>query len=403
MTVLEQTTALQVDCCAYPHSVGSENWEMASATRVVSGLGSASRIGELLADQGAGRVLIVTDPGLAGTGIVDHVASSVTGRGLALTLHPEIPPNPSVASLDVAAALARDCDADCVVGLGGGSALDAAKAVALLAPTRLGAERLAAGGTFTAPPLPVAAIPTTAGTGAETNGFGVIESADHRKVYLGSERTVPSLVVLDAELTLGLPAAVTAASGFDAIVHGVESLLSRGATAMSRAYACESLRLTISALVRAVAEGSDVEARCQMMTGAHLAGRALTLSGLGLVHGIGHSITATTGTPHGRALASIVGPALMFGAAAAPACYRDLARALGLDESRNDAADRAVRLVADVALAVGLPASLEEVGASVDLIDTIVCKTLADPVTKNTPRRPSGDELSVLLRSSLTR
>lgn len=370
-----------------------------SASSVVNELGSVTRIGQLLEDHGARRVLIVTDPGLASTGIVDQVASSISASGLALTLHAEIPANPSTASLEVAAAVARTCDADYVVGLGGGSALDAAKAVALVARTQLSAAQLAAGESSIATPLPVAAIPTTAGTGAETNGFAVMESAHHRKVYIGSESTVPCLVILDAELTLGLPASVTAASGFDAVVHGVESLLSRGATTRSRAYACESLRLTTSALATAVADGSDREARRQMMTGAHLAGLALTLSGLGLVHGIAHSITATTGTAHGRALAAVVGPALSFGADAAPARYRDLARALGLDASTDDAGARAVQHVADLAVLVGLPPDLDEAGVSVDMIDTIVRKTLEDPVTRNTPRRPSREELSTVLHS----
>ncbi|HZJ08010.1 MAG TPA: iron-containing alcohol dehydrogenase [Nocardioidaceae bacterium] len=370
-----------------------------SAGRLVNELGSVTRIGRLLEEQGAHRVLIVTDPGLASTGIVDQVASSISARGLTFTLHAEIPANPSTASLEVAAAAARECDADYVVGLGGGSALDAAKAVALVARTPLSAAQLADGASIVAPPLPVAAIPTTAGTGAETNGFAVMESAHHRKVYIGSESTVPSLVILDAQLTLGLPAGITAASGFDAIVHGVESLISRGATTTSRAYACESLRLTTSALATAVADGSDMEARRQMMTGAHLAGLALTLSGLGLVHGIAHSITATTGTPHGRALACIVGPALTFGADAAPARYRDLAGSLGLDASRDDAVDQAVQRVADLAVLVGLPPGLDAAGVSVDMIDTIVRKTLEDPVTRNTPRRPSDEELSTLLHS----
>jgi alcohol dehydrogenase len=385
-------------CCAYPHSVRGESWDMSSYSRVVSGLGSVSKLSQLLREHGARRVLIVTDPGLRKTGMVDDIAASISGHDLAVTVHSEVPPNPSTASLDIATAVARDCRADFLVAIGGGSALDASKAVALLAHTELSAEALTGSEQIDSPVLPIAAIPTTAGTGAETNGFGVMESADHRKVYIGSDRTVPSLVILDAELTLALPSAITAASGFDAIVHGAESLLSQGATAISRAYAAESLRLTISALTRAVADGSDVEARSQMMIGAHLAGRALTLSGLGLVHGIGHSITATTGTPHGVALASIAGPALLFGIDAAPARYGDLLRAVGLDGPQ----ERAVRLIAEIGAEVGLPTTVGAAGVTEALIDTIVTKTLEDAVTNNTPRRPTHDELTAMLRASLS-
>jgi alcohol dehydrogenase class IV len=366
-----------VNCCAYPHLVGGESWDVVSRSRVISGLGSVSRLGALLEERGARRVLIVTDPGLRKTGMVDDIAASI-GGGVTVTVHSDVPANPTTASVDVATDIATDARADTIVAIGGGSALDASKAVALQVDPR--------------EPLPIVAIPTTAGTGAETNGFAVIETVDHRKVYPGSERTVPALVILDAELTVGLPTAVTAACGFDAIVHGAESLLSRSATAMSRAYAAESLRLTAPTLATAVTNGGDIEARSRMLLGAHLAGRALTLSGLGIVHGIAHSITATLGTPHGVALASIAGPAMRFGIDAAPAAYGDLARALTVESGAA-----AVDLIMGIATEVGLPTTSGTVGVTSDLIDTIVAKALEDPVTNNTPHRPTIAELTDLL------
>jgi 3-hydroxyisobutyrate dehydrogenase len=254
--------------CGYAHSVHTENWDITTRTQVIAGAGSVARLGGLLHERGARHVLIVTDPGLRKTGMVDDIASAITTTGIGVAIHSEIPANPSTASLDVAAAVARDTRADFVVAIGGGSALDAAKAVALLANTALSAESLDGTEEFGAPTVPLAAIPTTAGTGSETNGFGVMESADHRKVYIGTAATTPELVILDAELTLGLPVPVTAAAGFDAIIHGAESLLSQGATSLSRAYATESLRLTTAALTTAVADGGDIEARSRMLIGA---------------------------------------------------------------------------------------------------------------------------------------
>ena len=383
-------------CCAYPHPVGGEQWDLAVRTRVVNGNGAVSRLGALLREHRATTVLMISDPGLRKTGMVDDVAADIRKAGLAVHIHSEIPANPSTASLDVATDVARDCDADYVVAIGGGSALDASKAVALLARTTLAAETLTGAERIDAPALPIAAIPTTAGTGAETNGFGVMESAEGRKVYIGSDETVPELVILDAELTLGLPAGVTAACGFDAIIHGAESLLSAGATTLSRAYAAESLRLTTAALTPVVVDGSDIEARSQMLVGAHLAGRALTLSGLGLVHGIGHSITATNGTPHGVALAAVAGPAMRFGIAAAPARYAELARALDVGS-----AEQAIDVITGIAETVGLPTTAGAVGVTAEQIGVIVDKTLADAVTRNTPRVPSPHELEALLRGGL--
>jgi alcohol dehydrogenase len=150
-------------------------------------------------------------------------------------------------------------------------------------------------------------------TGAETNGFGVIEdTAACRKVYLGHPSVEPRVALLDPELTLGLPLAATAATGIDALVHGIESPASRGANAFSTAYAAQAVAMIGHALPLAHRDGSDLQARAELMMGAHLAGQALTLSGLGLVHGIGHALTARTGTPHGVALAAVLEEVMEF-------------------------------------------------------------------------------------------
>lgn len=379
------------------HPVASESWEIQQAPRTIFGCGTVERLGEILREGDARRAMVITDPGLKSLGVADRIASMIDAAGMEVTVHSEIPSNPSTASLDVAAAAARAFGADYVVALGGGSALDAAKAVALLAPSAVSAEELDTSAPDQAA-LPIAAIPTTAGTGAETNGFGVMESAAHAKVYIGSAATVPTTCILDPALTVGVPAPVTAATGFDAVIHAVESVLSRQATTVSRGYASTSLQLTVDSLPVAVADGADVAARSRMLLGAHLAGRALTLSGLGLVHGIGHSITATTGMAHGVALASIAEPALTFGVESAPGAYLELGRLLGV--AGHSPGRRCVERIAELAAAVGLPTSLAEAGVRKDAVETIAEKTLADPVTANAPRRPEWRELLELLTAS---
>lgn len=375
-------------------AVHVEEWDHRRRGRVVHGLGSGERLGELLAESGARTVLVVTDRGLRKAGLVDRVELNLQAQGLRAAVHDDTPPNPSTGSVDEAVRAARWVGADWVLGLGGGAALDTAKAVALLARSELSASEVP--GSEPGEVLPIAAVPTTAGTGSETNGFGVFESVEHCKVYLGSDRTTPELVVLDAELTASLPPRVTAASGFDAVIHAAESLLSRGATTLSRTYASESIRLTTSALSTAVSE-PDIEARSRMLLGAHLAGHALTLSGLGLVHGLGHSITATTGTPHGAALAAVAGPALRFGSETAPEQYRDLARALGVEPDGQEAGQRSVDMIVELAHECGLPTTPREVGVGSDQIETVVAKTLDDAVTRNSPRWPEVGELRELL------
>jgi alcohol dehydrogenase class IV len=278
----------------------------------------------------------------------------------------------------------------------GGSPLDAAKGISLLvgnaASTAADADNL----WDAEPGLPLIAVPTTAGTGAETNGFGVIEDTHaRRKVYIGHPSAQPRIAVLDPELTVGLPAKVTAATGIDALVHGVESLSSRGANAFSRAYAAQTVTLVSRWLPIAYRDGSDLEARSQLMLGAHLAGRALTISGLGLVHGIGHALTAHTGTPHGIALAAVFEEVIRFSIGEAGDAYAEAARAMQVTPDAEAAID-SVQFLCGV---VDIKRPVRELGATQELLPAMAAAAVADAVTKNSPKRPSEAEVLDILRT----
>ena len=300
---------------------------MTGLPRVAFGAGTLARLPEAIADCGGRRAIVVTDPGLRAAGLVDRAVGVLTAGGVETDVWDRVAPNPSVASLEPATAAVR-LFGDCVVvGLGGGSALDAAKAIALLAahPRSTG--------------LPVVAVPTTAGTGAETNGFGVLEDPASRcKVYVGHPSVRPRWSILDPDLTVGLPPAATAATGMDALVHGIESLSSRGCTPLSAAYATEAVRLVGGSLAAAVADGSDPDARARMLMGAHLAGLALSLSGLGLVHGIAHSVTAHTGAVHGLALCAVLDDVMARSLDCSVPAYARVAEVLGVDGGAGVAA-----------------------------------------------------------------
>jgi alcohol dehydrogenase len=295
-----------------------------------------------------------------------------------------------------------------VVALGGGSSLDAAKGIALLVGNA-GARAADADELWEAfDGLPLIAVPTTSGTGAETNGFGVLEDTEAcRKVYIGHASVKPRAAVLDPELTRGVPQRITAATGIDALVHGVESLSSRGASALSVAYATQAVGLIGQWLPLAYRDGNDLEARSQLMLGAHLAGQALTLSGLGLVHGLGHAITAHTGTPHGVALAAVFEEVMTYNLPAAEAAYDQAARALrarpadGLDATPAQWALAAVDCVREVSGAVAVKRPLRELGLDERLLLPVTTAALADAVTKNNPRTPTESEVLDLLRPLL--
>jgi alcohol dehydrogenase class IV len=348
------------------------------------GPGAVARIPAHLAGLGVRRVLVVTDAGLRSAGVVDAVVAPVGAAGLAVEVYDAVTGNPSVALVEEGAEHARALGVDVVLALGGGSSLDAAKGIALLAPTP--GARADGAGAAPGAGMPVVAVPTTAGTGAETNGFGVLEDpATRQKVYCGDVSVVPRVAVLDPELTHGLPARPTAATGVDALVHGIESLASRGRDPVSEAFAAEAVRRAWAWLPVAVADGSHPRARAEMLVAAHLAGQALTRSGLGLVHGLAHALSLHTGAVHGLALAAVLPEVVGWSLDAEPAGWGRAAEAAGLPSAAAlpDA-------LGDLLEAVGTRVSLADLGAAPAQHEPLARTALADPVTRNAPRHPSS-------------
>ncbi|MBO3678877.1 iron-containing alcohol dehydrogenase [Streptomyces sp. NEAU-YJ-81] len=370
--------------------------------RIEFGPGRIGRLPALIAATGHDRAFVVTDHGLRAAGVLEPVLGTLRAAGLEYAVYDEVAPNPSTANVDAGAARARTFGTAAVVALGGGSVLDAAKGISLLVgnpkATAADADELweAADG------LPLVAIPTTSGTGAETNGFGVIEDTTAcRKVYIGHPSVKPRIALLDPELTLGLPAPATAATGVDALVHGIESLASRGANPVSTAYATQAVTMVSHALPAAYRDGADLDARAELMLGAHLAGQALSLSGLGLVHGIGHALTAHTGTPHGVALAAVLEEVMEFNAPAAQGAYEQVARAMRLAHPADgDWARAAIEAVREIAGTVDVKRPLRTLGADRGMLPAIAAGAVADAVTTNNPLSPDHTQVLEILTTT---
>ncbi|PXY24657.1 iron-containing alcohol dehydrogenase family protein [Prauserella muralis] len=350
------------------------------------------------------RAFVVTDQGMRATGILGKVLAILDRAGIETACYEGVEPNPTTRTVDEGAAEARRFGAAAVVAVGGGSALDAAKGIAIVAAN----TGVARDFDYTAEPpwpgLPVIAVPTTAGTGAETNGFGVLEDPARRcKVYIGHASVRPRFALLDPELTVGLPPRATAATGMDALVHGIESLAAKGANPVSAAYATQAIRLVGSSLATAVDDGTDLEARSRLIMGAHLAGLALTLSGLGLVHGIAHSVTNHTGAVHGLALTSVLDRVMQWSADVAAAPYALVAQAMGLPGSGNPDQDAAVAIgaVRDLAEDVGARLPLRELGVDAGMIPGIARGALDDIVSVNHPKEFSGRDVETILTAAL--
>ncbi|HEX4221250.1 MAG TPA: iron-containing alcohol dehydrogenase [Pseudonocardiaceae bacterium] len=366
---------------------------VAPSCQVEFGAGIIHRLPDAIAALGQHRAFVITDRGLRAAGVLDRVLHVLTDAGLEHGVYDGVLPNPSTATVDEGATRARRFGPAAIVALGGGSAMDAAKGIALLAANTGTAEEFDYRDEPAHPGLPIVAIPTTAGTGAETNGFGVIEDTTRRcKVYIGHDTVRPRIAMLDPELTVGVPAPVTAATGIDALVHGIESLSSRGANPISIGYARQAVRMVSAWLPSAVEDGTDLEARAQLILGAHLAGQALTISGLGLVHGIAHALTAHTGTPHGVALAAVLRPVMEFNREAARASYVLVAEAMRAQD--------AITAVDDLVERVGVRHPLRELGCVRNMLPDIAAAAIADAVTANSPRIPVRDDVLEILQAT---
>jgi alcohol dehydrogenase len=369
------------------------------------GRGRVAEVGAIVASLDAKSALIVTDPFLAASPIVAAVRASLEAAGLTVTVYGDVTPNPTTTNLDDGSDLAASVGAEAIVSVGGGSSLDAAKGISLGAVNPERGMKLDYSTEFAREALPIVAVPTTAGTGAEVNAFGVItDVVGHRKFYVGHDSALAKAAILDPELTVGLPAFATAATGFDALTHALESYLSIRANPYSDGIALQTLSTVASYLPRAVADGSDLEARSELLFASHIVGVGFSHTGLGLVHGVAHPLGGQFNIPHGFALALVMRGVLRINRPHREDRLARVAFALGVGDTAATVAtnaDAAVERICALALEVGLGGSLSQFGVTEDALESLARDTLADPVTANNPVLPTFEEVMTVLKESL--
>ncbi|MEK6606290.1 MAG: iron-containing alcohol dehydrogenase [Myxococcota bacterium] len=328
------------------------------SARVMFGAGVAGEAGLEVKALGCERALLVTDSFLRGKTDLCARVEKALGARLA-GIFDGVVPDASVETIDEGAAMGRRLSADALVSLGGGSAIDTAKGIAVCL-TLGGGIRDHQGTQFLGKrATPHVAIPTTAGTGSEVSMYVVVKDPVAReKMHYADERLIPDVALLDPEVTLGLPPALTAATGFDALTHAVEAYTSTNRNPLSDAQALHAIGLVAEHLPRALKDGGDLVARGQMLLASNLAGAAMSNSGVGLVHAIAHVVGARHGVHHGAANAIALPHVIRWNAdepALAPR-YADVAAALGA--RGGDAADASKALLARC----GLPSRYRDVG-----------------------------------------
>ena len=378
------------------------SFDFALRTRIVQGSGSVERLGELAREvlspaqpSGSARVLLVTDPGVAAAGHAERAERALVSAGLELLRFEEVRENPTTEDVDACVAAARDFDPRLIVGLGGGSAIDVAKGADFLLTGGGRMEDYRGRGKAVQPLLPLIAVPTTAGTGTETQSFALIaEASTHQKMACGDPGAAPRVAVLDPTLTLTLPAPVTACTGLDAIGHAVESHVTRARTPVSDLFSREAFRLAARNLPRVLEDGQGLEARAGMLLAAAYAGIAIENSMLGAAHSMANPLTAHFDVVHGQAVGTALPHVVRFNAGDPSTArrYAELARAAGLEPS-PEALAAFVESLLDRA---GLPRSFAACGVPVEAAGTMAPQAAAQWTARFNPREVDAGDFEAL-------
>ncbi|CAN5178275.1 iron-containing alcohol dehydrogenase [soil metagenome] len=372
-------------------------------THVHLDFGSRSLLASECERVGIKKPLIVTDAGVRAAGVLQKVLDALPAS-LQGVIYDRTPSNPTEAAVREAAAMFVEHGCDGLIAVGGGSSLDCAKGVAIAAthpgPLVTYATIEGGSGKITEAVAPLIAVPTTAGTGSEVARGAIVITDDHRKLGFHSWHLLPRSAICDPELTLGLPAGLTAATGMDAIAHCMETFMAAPFNPPADGIALDGLERGWSHIERATRDGQDREARLNMMS-ASVQGAMAFQKGLGAVHSLSHSLGGVNPRLHHGTLNAMFLPSVVRFNASAPSVIKDkrldrMARAMGL-QSGSDIPD-ALR---DMNARLGLPAGLAAMGVEHALFDRIVTGALADHCHKTNPRIATGDEYRELLETSL--
>lgn len=360
--------------------------------KVIFGPGKLATLGEEALLLGATRVLIVSDPGLARTGFVQRACEALRTAGIACSAYAEVHENPTTEDVDRCVAFAAKEQVDLIVGLGGGSSLDTAKGCNFILTNGGRMQDYWGVGKATKPMLPFIAVPTTSGTGSECQSFALIADAEtHAKMACGDPKCAAAVSILDPELTVTMPTAVTAHTGIDAIAHALETAVCTKAGEVSSAYSLAAWRLLDAGMERVLAEPTDLEARARMQLGAAFAGTAIENSMLGIAHSCANPLTAHFGIVHGQAVGTMLPHVVEFNSSDEAARARYAALSGG-----GDLAER----VRSHLRACLMNLSLRELGVTEEMIPQLAREAAAQWTAQFNPVPVDTDALEGVYRAA---
>lgn len=370
------------------------------------GPGAREVLPKEIARLGLHKAFVATDKDLIKFGVADKVLDVLRCAGIPYEVFSEIKPNPTVANVKAGVKAFAESGADFILAIGGGSSIDTAKAVGIISNNPEFADVVSLEGVADTrrKSVPVIALPTTAGTAAEvTINYVITDEANEKKMVCVDPNDIPAIAIVDAELMYTLPRSLTAATGMDALTHAIEGLITRGAWEMSDMFELKAIEMIARHLPTAVAEPSNAEARDGMAVAQYIAGMAFSNVGLGAVHGMAHPLGAIFDIPHGVANALLLPVVMEFNAPAAIEKYGRIAGAMGVDTagmSPEEAAAAAVEAVRALAVRVGIPQHLSELGIGEADLPRLAAAAMADVCTPGNPRDVTEADLLALYRKA---
>lgn len=371
------------------------------------GAGCRKELADVLKRMNMNKALVVTDKGLIKVGTVKLVTDIMDEAGFPYEIFSEVKPNPTVTNVKQGIEAFKASGADCLVAIGGGSAMDTAKGIGIVINNPEFSDIVSLEGV--APTkhksVPIVALPTTAGTGAEvTINYVIIDEERQAKMVCVDPNDIPAVAIVDPELTYSLPKGLTAATGMDALTHAIEGYITKGAWVMSDMYELQAIKMIAEYLPTAVDEPTNPVGRENMALAQYIAAQAFSNVGLGLVHGMAHPMGSLHDIPHGVANALLLPTIMEFNMPECIEKFGVIARTMGVDTTgmtAEESAQAACDTVKDLAIRVGIPQHLSELGIKEEHIPALAAQAITDVCTPGNPRDVTEEQIVELYKKVL--
>ena len=371
------------------------------------GPGARKELPGVVARLGYKKALVVTDKGLMKFGVAKMVLDVLDEAAIPYEIYDEVKPNPTVTNVKMGVEACKKAEADFIIAIGGGSSMDTAKGIGIICNNPEFSDVISLEGVADTKKktVPIIALPTTAGTAAETTiNYVIIDEEKQKKMVCVDPNDIPAVAIIDAELMYSLPKSLTAATGMDAMTHAIEGLITKGAWELSDMFEIKAIEMIHKYLPIAVNEPTNPVGRDGMAVAQYVAGMAFSNVGLGVDHGMAHPLSALHDIPHGVACAMLLPTVMKFNAPEALPKYVDIAKALGVYKdgmTQQEAADAACTEIDNLSRLVGIPTHLSELGITEKDIDALADQAIVDVCTPGNPREVTRDDIVALYKQIL--